>query len=188
MQQTFFSVLLCAFSAIVPPKNALKWYNSLTPEWQKVLVHNGCPTANAKSIQTYLDTTQRITVFFKMESDTGVLRFQDIAPLTRFKKLKYLYANEVQIKDYSALQSLKKLQLLEVQTSTFSDKDLLFLKKMNQLRRLNIAQTSVSSLEPILHLPTLDIILCMETKIPRETIGAISERLPKKCRIIRDYL
>jgi hypothetical protein len=168
--------------------DALAWYNRLPEQWQKALQHNKCEVKTAVSIQAFLDTQEQFTVFFEKADADAVHTVKDLKPLLKFKKLTKLYLNEVQVKNYAALGKMPNLTILEVQTSKFSDKDMSFLKKMKNLKRLNIAQTTVTDLKPLANLTHLEMVLCMETPIPREKIALLSTFLPKNCRIIRDYL
>jgi hypothetical protein len=189
MKKILFSLLIIIFCALngFAQSNALTWYKGLPREWQKALLHNKCNVESAATIKQFLDTTSHFTLYFEVENGDAKHEVQDFKPLLKFKKLTKLYANEISVGSYADLRCMPKLTVLEVQTSGFSDKDMVFLKKMKSLQRLNIAQTSISSLVPLSGLRNLAFVLCMETNIPREKIAEYARLLPKECRIVRDY-
>ena len=170
--------------------DALAWYKTLPAQWQNALRHNKCDVTTAASIQAFLNTNAQFTVFFETTEADAIRQhtINDLKPLLKFKNLTKLYINEIDVKNYAALAKMRNLTLLEVQMSPFSDKEMCYLKKMKNLTRLNIAQTRVTSLQPIVKLTHLEMVLCMETPIPREKIAEFAKLLPKKCRIVRDYL
>ncbi len=156
-----------------------------TNEWQAILIEqNGAKTnfSNA-DWQNFADTTT--VLFFKQTKEKNALT--DFKPILRFKKLRKLYLNHNQyFKNIEkTLQKLVLLEVLELESTKI--KNLKFARKLTQLRRLDIRNTAVSSLDPLVGLPNISMILCIETKIPRESILKISGRFPKECRIIRDY-
>ncbi len=164
-----------------------------SPEWQEVLIKQN----NAKAAflpsdwQHFADTTTilHIEMLQKTTAKTAdlVKLSTDASPILKFPKLRKLYLNHNRgFKNLSSvLAKATNLEVLELEDTNI--KNLKFAKNLKKLYRLDIRQTDICTLEPLANLPNIAIILCIETKVPRKSMAKISNRLPKQCRIIRDY-
>lgn len=159
--------------------------------WQELLVANGAKTSFTTSDwQHFADSTTVLTLNVQKTDAKKI----DIRPLLAFKNLRRVYflasfdpsSRLVLQHEQSVLAQLTKLEVLELAAT--SVKTLKFTSKLVALRRLNIANTEIRSLQPLVGLRKLEIILCMETKINRGDVSKISPKLPKNCRVIRDYV
>ncbi len=181
MKPLFFFLLLSITMSINAQNTAF------SAEWQAILIaQNGAKSSfSTVDWQHFADTTK--VLFLKQTNEKNASTPSDFTPILQFKNLRKLYLNNNQYfkKIEPALAKLILLEVLELENTRI--KNLKFAKKLTELRRLDIRNTVVSSLEPLVGLPHLNIVLCIDTKVARQNIAKISARLPKDCRIIRDY-
>ena len=113
----------------------------------------------------------------------------DLSGLCFFPRLRKLYVN-----NNTHLVSLKglpsaRLEVLEIQHCPIAT--LKGLDCCTRLHRLNIIQTNISSLSPLWKngcQPPLEILLCIESRIPRTSFARYISRLPPNCRFVPDWL
>lgn len=187
MQPLFF-LLFCVSANIfvVPSGNENNWVKPLDSNWRAILAtsataHNLPKNSSDTDLQRFADTVSKLTISPNFKITT-------LQPLVHFKALKKLYVtNNQAITDWKPLAYLVNIEQLELENCSINN--LKPLRQAAHLRRLNIARTAVKSLQPLCGLANLEIVLCMETKIPRNKYGGINARcLPKECRVIRDYV
>ena len=194
MQKPLKSFVWLDFFAVVLVWFLPFWGNAqpvFSAIWQELLLANGAKSSFTTSDWTHF--TDSTTVLHLATEKTGVKKL-DITPLLAFKNLRRLYfsassnSNDALILQHeqAVLAQLAKLEVLELPFT--SVKTLKFAAKLVALRRLNIANTAIRSLQPLIGLRELEVVLCMETKINRGDVSKISPKLAKNCRIIRDYV
>jgi Leucine-rich repeat (LRR) protein len=125
------------------PKNAHKWWKSLSPEWRELIAHN---IARAESdYETTPDAFLR-EVYALTSFDCKENKFKSFAPLGELTKLQIIDCQNTGCTDYSFLKKLPELIQLACSNNKLTSSSIAAIAACTTLKDLDCSDTGISNL------------------------------------------
>ncbi|HYX10188.1 MAG TPA: leucine-rich repeat domain-containing protein [Bacteroidales bacterium] len=134
-----------------------QWWNSLTPDWHEILEMQAGFQGAPDNEQLHR-ISQMHTLYF-----TNNYRIKSLEPVRQLKLLRELKFTETKISDLSPLDSLFRLEILNISGNPVSNIGPVAL--LNELSSFNCSETPVSELEPLSGLNNLQILNISGTQV-----------------------
>jgi Leucine-rich repeat (LRR) protein len=153
-----------AFMAVNPAvlvvfdsKDLKLWWNTLTPEWQAILV-KAANIGNSPSKEELAKVTSVDSL-----NIGGAGRIRSLEPLRRLQKLQVLIANNTSINDLSPIASLSGIRYIDISSTDVGD-----FSPIGNLRKVKVLRadkTKVDNLLPLVKMQALEKLYVDQTPV-----------------------
>ena len=138
-------------------KDLKSWWETLPKDWQTLLY--------TESRDGRVPSKDELAILANKDSINlnGSQYLNDLEPLRRLPKLKFIVANKTGIKDLTALKDHREIEYLDVSDTEVSD--ISMLNKFPKLKTLKADRTKIQDLDPLTSLKSLANVYVDDTGI-----------------------
>lgn len=138
-------------------KDLKSWWETLPKEWQELLYKD--------SRDGRVPSKEELAIMANKDSINlkGSQYLNDLEPLRRLPKLRFIVANKTGIKDLTALKDHRDVEYLDISDTEISD--ISVLNKFPKLKELRADRTKVQDLDPLIPLKSLTHLYVDDTGV-----------------------